>query len=242
MKKLFVVILGLAQLSLLSADSLWDEAVEIFSEYRDLTPGRMEIHFEQYNGRGKLVSTDETELLMWSDENGETTSRIVFARHNGEDVTEDRREDPDSGRPSFTGNGDGDENGAFAGLQRSPFDPQEQSNVSVSVNDGLEVADGTEVRSFEFRHATGPDTYTAGTAWLDAESGEPVRLQLTIAPLPRFVDSFSMRQEFGRDEEGRWITRRLEFDGEGSFLFFRRRIESRLIFSEYFLAQQGPVY
>jgi len=43
-----------------------------------------------------------------------------------------------------------------------------------------------------------------------------------------------MEQYFARDEQGRWVVRRLEFVGAGRILFLQRRIESRLIFSEYF--------
>ncbi|MFW6288794.1 MAG: hypothetical protein ACOC2Q_03340 [Spirochaetota bacterium] len=62
-------------------------------------------------------------------------------------------------------------------------------------------------------------------------------LRLTIEPLPRFISEFEMKQHFARDDRGRWVVRRLEFVGAGSVVFVRRRIESILIFSEYFRSQ-----
>jgi len=237
MRTLALLVLLLAP-SLLPASSLWERAVTLYSSYDDLIPGRMEIQFDQYNGRGKLVATEESEIDIWVDSNGDINSRIIRATKDGDDVTEERRENPRSGAPPFGGrpgseeeDGDG---GAFAGLQRSPFDPAEQPNVRI-VEVGLPVVvDGARVQAFEYEHETGAESVTRGTAWLAAETGEPVRLDATVEPLPSFVREFALRQRFDRDDEGRWIVRELEFDGVGRFLFLERRIESRLIFSDYF--------
>lgn len=218
-------------------DALWAEAVALYSEFGALLPGRMIVSFEQYNGRGNLVSTDRSEIEIWLDDDGEVQSRILSATRDGEDVTEERRDDPSSGAPPFGGGpGDGeddDENG-FAGLQRSPFDPAEQANVTVTSIGAAQVISGVRALPYEFVHETTAETRNRGTAWIAVESGDPVLLEITLDPLPRLVSEFLMRQEYERDGEGRWIVRRLEFSGAGSILFIRRRIESRLVFSDYF--------
>jgi len=235
----YALIVGFAALVAMvaPANSLWENAVDLFDAYGDLVPGHMEVRFDQYNGRGQLVTSDRSTIAIWVDETGETQSRIISAERDGEDVTEERREDPSSGAPPFGGRpGDGEEedDNAFAGLGRSPFDPDEQDRVTITRVGTVDVVEGVRSQEFEFVHRTTDRAANAGTAWLDAETGEPVLLRLTIEPLPRFVSEFEMEQYFARDEHGQWVVQRLEFVGAGQILFLQRRVESRLIFSEYF--------
>ncbi len=225
-----------------SADALWDRAVELFRQFDDLTAGRIDSFSEQYNGRGDLVSTEEGEYAVWEDEDGKLETRIVRVIENGTDITEQRRNNPDSSGMQFGGNGGDDEDGednAFAGLQRSPFDPEEQGNVSITETRDVRLETGEPARRYDFVHTTGRDTRNVGVAWLHVETGEPVRLELTVEPLPPFVSEFSMLQRFGRDAQERWVLREMEFVGAGSFLFISRRVESRLVFSEYFRSETG---
>lgn len=238
MRSIPLLVLLFVPAFLLPASSLWERAVELYASYDGLVPGRMEIRFDQYNGRGKLVTTEESEIDIWIGSEGEVQSRIVRATKDGEDVTEERRENPRSGAPPFGGrpgdDGDDEGDGAFAGLQQSPFDPLEQPNVRI-VDVGLPVIiEGVRAQAFEYEHETGPESVTRGTAWLSMETGEPIRLHATVDPLPSFVREFGIRQRFDRDDAGRWIVRELEFEGVGRFLFLERRIESRLLFSDYF--------
>ena len=237
MRTIAVTLFLLLPSLVLQATPLWERAVELYGSYDDLVPGHMEIRFDQYNGRGKLVTTEESEIDIWVDESGEVQSRIIRATKDGDDVTEERRENPRSGAPPFGGGPeDGEEEGdsAFSGLDRSPFDPLEQANVRILDAGPTVIVNGVRAQAFEYEHETGADSLTRGTAWLSVETGEPVRLHATIEPLPTFVRDFALRQHFGRDEQGRLVVRELEFDGVGRILFLERRIESRLIFSDYF--------
>lgn len=221
----------------ISANSLWENAVDLYGETQGLVPGRMAVRFDQYNGRGRLVSTEVTELELRIDPNGEIESYVLYAESNGENVTEERREDPQSaGGGPFGGGSDGDEGGnnPFSGIQVSPFDPEEQSRVTLTRIGPATILDGVTVRPIDFVHQASEDRANTGTAWIAVDSGEPVALEITIEPLPRLVTEFLMRQEFGRDGEGRLVMERMQFTGEGTLLLIRRRIESELVFSQYF--------
>ncbi len=219
----------------LLAHPLWREAVGALQESEGLVPGSMSMRFDQYNGRGDLISSDETLVRLWIDANGEVQSTIVLARSNGEDVTEQRRGDPGAGSRMFgPGAGDDGDGSPFASLQRSPFAVEEQPRVTIIAVGPAQSLDGRTVLPLEFEHRTAPDVLSRGTAWLDAESGTPVRLESTFEPLPRFVSTLRMVQHYARDNDGNLIVERLEFSGDGRFLLFRRRLESVLFFSEYF--------
>lgn len=224
----------------LQASDLWDRAVAQYADLGDLIPGRMVIRFDQYNGRGSLVSSETSELEISVGPDGEILSRIVRATRNGEDVTEQRRENPSGGSPFGGSNGsDGDQendNSPFAGLQKSPFDPDEQHAVSVTDTGRTETVDGIRARVFEFQQLTGNTARTSGTAWISEETGSPVMLTASVEPLPGYVESFEMIQRFAGGGSGRWYMTAMEFSGEGRILFLRRRLESEFLFSEYFPA------
>ena len=224
-------------LTSLSASDLWDRAVEYYAAYGDLVPGRLTIRFDQYNGRGKLVSSEISELAVSVGPEGEIQSEVVFASKDGKDVTEERRENPASGSPFGGGNDDADENDSdspFAGLQRSPFDPDEQDHITVVDTGRRESINGIPTRVHDFEQRTGESARTIGRAWIAEQDGTPVKLIANIAPLPGFIDSFEMIQKYATDGLGRWFMSSMEFIGEGNILFIRRRFESEFLFSDYF--------
>jgi hypothetical protein len=201
-------------------DNLWNQAVSLYADSRSLVPGRMSVVITQYNGRGRLISSQETEYLISLDENGEVVSTVVASREEGEQPEQ-------QDRPA------GEENGGFEGIERSPFDPDEQSSVSVERSGETVTVNGIRTQPYSYRHQTGPDTAMVGTAWLSVADGAPVAISYTMEPLPRLVDHFEVRQTFQAGELGLTVES-VEFEGSGRFLFFRRRVESRLVFSEYF--------
>ncbi|TVQ21871.1 MAG: hypothetical protein EA382_12980 [Spirochaetaceae bacterium] len=218
------------------ADELWSQAVSLHREYGTLVPGRMQIRFQQYNARNRLISDDESEVRIFVDASGEVSSEIVFARQNGRDVTAERQRNPSGSSPfgpPQSGSTQESDGNAFSGLLKSPFDPDEQSQVTFLAG-SLDEINGTRARKYSFRHDTGASSITVGTAWLSLSDGMPLRISLQLEPTPRFVDEFTMVQSFARDAVGRWVNVLTTFEGSGSFLFLRRRIESTFVFSEYF--------
>ena len=237
MKRIAVTATMALLCSLVSASELWDRAVAIYLENQDLMPGNMTIRVDQYNGRGDLVTSEKSEIAVSMDDDGEVTSTILVATKDGKDITEQRRNES-SGSAPFGGGGDSNGDGSgFEGLQRSPFDPNEQSNVTVVDTGRVEYVDGTSARLHKFEMHTGDDSRTVGSAWLSLTDGYPVRLEATISPLPAFVSVFELTQHFNTDDSGRWYMSALEMTAEGSFLFIRRRVESEFEFRDYFRSE-----
>jgi len=219
-----------------TSGELWDRAVDLYDAYGDLLPGQMSVRFDQYNGRGKLVSSERSVIELEIGPSGEVEGRTTYASKDGEDITEERRNEPVSGAPFGGGGGNEQSDSPFGGLQKSPFDPSEQARVTVIDTGRSEVIDGVPTRVHLFQHSTGGENMTTGTVWIAEEAGAPVRLTASIEPLPGFIDVFQIIQTFDTDGEGRWFMTRMQFVAEGNILFVRRRVESELEFSEYFLA------
>ena len=223
------------------AGELWDRAVDLYDMYGDMLPGRMSVRFDQYNGRGKLVSSELSEIEVAIGPSGEVESRITYASKNGEDITEERQDNAGSGGPFGGGGDEGESNSPFAGLQKSPFDPLEQDSVTVTDTGRLETVNGVRTQIHLFEHSTGGVNVTTGTVWIALETGEPVRLAAGIEPLPGFIHLFQIIQTFETDSNGKWYMNRMEFIAEGNILFVKRRLESELRFSEYFLPPPEPL-
>ena len=214
----------------ISATELWDRAVDIYDEYSTLVPGRVSVRFDQYNGRGKLVSTETSAYRLAYGPSGEIQSDLTYASRDGEDITEERR--GGAGAP-FGGGEESNNNSPFSGLQKSPFDPAEQDRVTVTDTGRSEYVEGVRTRVHLFNLSTGGDNRTTGTVWIAEDTGAPVRLTAGIEPLPGYIDVFRMDQVYATDAEGRWYLARMQFVGEGNILFVRRRIESEFLFSDY---------
>ena len=218
-----------------SEDALWERAVAHFAASANLLPGRMQTTFVQYNGRGKLVRTDVNEVIIRVDSDGEIVADLVYSETDGEDVTSENRGRSRGGVPFARGRDDDDDgNDPFGGLDLSPFDPEEQHKVAYKSIGPESTLEGIRVQEFEFTHETEQRRNNIGRAWVAVDTGEPVALELTLEPLPVVITEFIMRQEFGRDADGRLIMERMEFIGEGTLVLVRRRIESELVFSNYF--------
>jgi hypothetical protein len=229
------IIIGLVAHCLI-AQSLWDRAVDYYRRFGDLTPGRVEVRFTQYNGRGERISTEESLYRIRLGADGELDSTLVYARKDGDDVTQERREDPSSGTPFGGGpEGESEGGGAFSGLAKSPFDPAEQDNVQVTQTNDISRMNDEVVRRFDFVHDTGADSASVGSAWLAVDSGMPLKLELGLEDPPMFVNAFAMTQYYGTDNQARWVGTAMEFTGSGQILFFSRTIESRLQFSDHFV-------
>lgn len=224
-----------------AADDLWEQAVSHFALYQDLLPGRMTIRFDQYNGRGKLVSSEYSEIEVEVGPDGEIQGNIILAIKDGRDITEKRQDDPPSWGGPFGGGGDDGGDSPFAGLTMSPFDPDEQQRVIVADTGRTERIGPATTRVMTFRHNTSEDGSTTGSVWLDTRTGAPLKLVAGIEPLPGYVDELEIIQSFEVDGDGRWYMSRMEFVGEGNLLFVRRRIESEFEFADYFLPPPGTV-
>ena len=225
----------------IDAADLWDHAVDLYRLYGEMVPGHVWIRFDQFNGRGRLLSSDLSEMEMGVGPSGKLEGRTVYAEKDGEDVTAERLDDTNSAA-FFGGNDDSaDTDSPFSGLQKSPFDPDEQQRVSVIDTGRVELVNGAAARVHLFDHSTGGENLTTGEVWLDEATGAPLRLTARIEPLPGFIDTFEVIQAFVVDAEGRWQMSSMEFVGEGNILFVRRRIESEFRFADYFLPPAEPL-
>ena len=216
----------------LTADTLWQAAVELFAQNRSVHATRIQTDSAEYDGRGNQRFSRQTEIQVTTDARGIKQSRLVRLREDGREfqptdaiTSASDAATPDSADPSNEGRA-----AAMAVLQNSPFDPDLQPAISVT-------RAGTEPK-YHYTLELDQRSVT-GTAWLDPQDGTPLRLTATIRPLPRFVHELQVEQHFAHNSIG-WHTSRASIDAEGGFLFIRRRIEITLLFLDHTSSGDQP--
>jgi hypothetical protein len=202
---------------------LWQRATELYAGNDHWQAGRVDVSFVQYNRKDERISSHRSVLSVAVGPDGELETTVV---ESYEDGTE---EDKNREGPPF---GDGDEN-AFAVLEVSPFDPDEQHRVSAEPLGRIRRLDGRTVVGYGYTVSGDGKHEAIGTAWLDQESGRPLSIEATIDPLPRYLEELTAYQRYS-GPEGLWAPESLAFTARVKFLLFRRRIESSMVFSQYF--------
>jgi hypothetical protein len=227
---------------------LWTRAVALYRANEDQGPTRMDFRVREYRGSGKLMND---ELISMSIEYGPKSPKtaILNATKNGKDVTEETRKNPN--RMNMLNSDQGKEAGSsFASLFKSPFDPKEQKRVLVRFTGVYRSINGSYARQYDFTHKTADPYINSGTVWLNARTGAPISMDVTVAPLPAFVDNLAMQVVFEfsapapqeiegnpypgiAPQPGTWHVRRAILRAGGHILFFARRYLTELEFLDY---------
>jgi len=141
--------------------------------------------------------------------------------------------------PGDSGEGSKEQSRSFSSGD-SPFNPELQSAVLVTETSSRETIDGRLCIRFGYSYPTPSEeapkkkpTMIKGSAWVDEATGRPVKVEFTEDPLPRGAKSMLTTLHYGSGGNGQWILERMEFEGRGAFLFFKKRIRGDIAFSDY---------
>jgi hypothetical protein len=70
-------------------------------------------------------------------------------------------------------------------------------------------------------------------AWIEEGSGRPVKLEFSIAPLPRRFRRVNITYDYRMQGPDRWVLKSVTISGQGGFLFIKRYFTVATTFSEY---------
>lgn len=222
-----------------SPSGLWRKAVEVYRANEDWYPERAAIVSEVRSGRKKLVSLTEMDFSLRPGAQGRLEVRLDRARRNGVDTTEKTRAKARKSDPLkrvVLGDGTADS----VSISDSPFDPEHQGSVSVAPREERRTLSGLSCRRFDFTFRAGlaedggaGQVTWRGRAWLEEGSGRPVRLEFSIAPLPRKFRRVEITYDYETERPDRWILRSVTISGQGGFLFIKRLFTVTTTFSEF---------
>lgn len=230
---------------------LWQKAVETYRANRHWYPERAVITSEVLNGQMKFRSFTEIFLTLRPNDRGWLSVQMDRYLRNGVDET-DRMRSRIRIRSPLSTMAPSEENGYSISIAESPFDPDDQRNVSVTPCDEKRVLAGRVCRRFDFlyRHEglEGDEddaTVWRGAAWLDEKSGRPVELAFSVTPLPGRLRRAEIVYRYETEWPDRWVVKDAVIRGSGGFLFIKRHFTVTTIFSQYArwprdLAPGGP--
>lgn len=222
-----------------AANGLWRKAVEIYRRNSDWYPGRVTILSEMLNRHGKPYSVTELFFTLRLDGDGQVQADLERALKNGKDTTEKVRSKVTLRAPE-EGMEPGDANTYSVSLSDSPFDPERQHDVTVTAAPEKAQLFGCRCRRFNFTYRTHIvrkgkpfDLTWRGMAWLQEESGVPVKLEFTLDPLPGLLRSLWSIYLYDTASPDRWVVKRVSLSGHGGFLFIIKRFRTTTTFSDY---------
>ncbi len=217
-------------------DSLWSMAVSLAEANTRWVPGTIYMRMQEVDKHGepKDEGGHEVWTRLYLGEDGEVASEMIKVLDDGEDVTEEERARL-AGEEAGEDDDDGD--GGHMTLEGySPFDPGHQDRIVVLATGRQEEVDGRQCFVFEFedeREGKDREEKVLGEAWLEAETGIPLKLGYTTDPLPKRVKKMYTTVLYDYDGPDAWYAGSLSLKATGGILFIKKHFSMSLAFSDY---------
>jgi hypothetical protein len=125
-------------------------------------------------------------------------------------------------------------------LSDNPFNPDKQQQVTVRAHAETQILFGKLCHRFDFffnteiiRKNKAEKISWVGKAWLQENSGLPVKLEFSFEPLPRRIYSLWTIYLYETSAAGDWLLKEIKVQGQGGFLFLKKSFRSTTSFSDY---------
>lgn len=221
------------------AAGLWQKALGIFQKNSDAYPEKISILSEVLDRRDQPDSVTQLFFTMSMDAKGQMHTELTRALKNGKDISEKMKKNVEI-RNLNENNTPKKEASLTVSLSDSPFNPGQQKNVSFRASEEKQMLFGHSCRRFDFTYQTeiirkgASDKLTwTGMAWLEEDSGMPLKLEFSMAPLPKRIRSLWTTYLYEVSQPDRWVLKKIMITGQGGFLFIKKRFRSTTTFSDY---------
>jgi len=213
---------------------LWTRAVAFMEQQPKRIPGKFLSRLEMIDRKGKVTEAFDQWYSLNRDEGGKYRQYLLKAVRNGIDVTERERKALLKSEAKKKQRA-GDQNGFSYNWGDTPLNAAKQDLVQVSVGDERQTLFGRSCLRFDFVQMIerGKPEQLKGMAWIDEQSGCPVKIEFTRDPLPRFVKSFWSVYRFDAEPSGVWVLREMNMEGEGGLLVIKKHFRSTITFDEF---------
>lgn len=234
LRRVLIPVVLFASPLFLPADLLWNRAVDAYPRSLQWVPATIEVLTEQYNGGGDLRSRARVVSERRVSTDGEVSYEVV----ESEQMV--GRGDPESGFPGFPGDDEATEDDPerFAAVGASPFDPELQEQVSYRRTGNRRSFRGETAVAFSFQLELEGDARAHGTAWLDPDSGLPLRVERTVEPPIAVIRSFEVEESY-RPQDDHWRLNSFSVDVVGRVLFVERRVLMNMAFRDHVFDPEG---
>jgi len=223
-------------------DSLWSKAVGLSDKNDNLVPGLMKMHMQEVDKHGDPKDIDkynEVWSMLRLGEDGEVEYEMIKSIEDGEDVTEEAKAKEEEAREESE-ESEGDEDSESHRMESyNPFDPENQDRVSFRVVDSGTTAGGKNTVVYEFTEKTEDDVVISGKAWLEEDTGVPVKVEYTPDPLPKRVKHMVTTMEYEHIHPDSLIVKHMFVEVTGGILFFKKHFHMDMTFDQYWRLPEG---
>jgi hypothetical protein len=218
------------------ADSLWQRAVVLSEKNEGLIPGSIRMRMQEVDEEGR-PKNDDKYYESWSSlslgEDGKVEFETVRAIQDGKDITEEQRAREEEAKADSGGN-DGTHGSESEGMDGyDPFDPDKQARVSTNLVGAGDLVDGKNTVLYEFAEQGEHGERTTGKAWLEVETGAPVRVEYSVDPLPKRVKHMVMTMDYDYMPPDSLTVRSLSIQATGGIWFIKKHFHMDMTFGDY---------
>jgi hypothetical protein len=223
-----------------NSPGLWQKALDVFRKNSAWLPGKVAVLSEMLDRRGRPDSITKLYFNITVDDKGEARTELLQAFKDGKDISADMkknlaRTDAQDEKTAKKGNT------LTVSLAENPFNPGRQQDVTVQAYAEQQVLFGRICNRFDFSFKTEiarkgnkvEKTTWVGKAWLEENSGIPLKLEFSFAPLPKHVNSLWSIYLYEITAAEDWLLKEIRFQGQGGFLFIKKNFRSTTSFSDY---------
>jgi hypothetical protein len=218
---------------------LWQKALDIFRGNRDAYPQKIAILSEVLDRHDQPDSVTQLFFTLNMDATNQIRTELTRALKNGKDISEQMKKKV-AIRDLNENRTPGKNESLTVSLSDSPFNPDRQENVTFRPSDEKRMLFGHSCCRFDFtyqteimRNGASEKLTWTGMAWLDESSGMPLKLEFSLAPLPKRIRSLWTIYLYNISGPDEWVLKKIKITGQGGFLFIKKRFRSTTIFSDY---------
>lgn len=218
---------------------LWQKALVVYQKNNDLIPNKMEVYSEMLDRQGRPDSVSKYYFNIIVDAQGKTRTELTKAFKDNQDVTLETNKKMESRDAEQEKSAKKKETLSIS-MGDTPFNPDQQKNVTARAHAEKQLLFGRMCRRFDFsfkaamgRKDQAENPTWVGKAWLEENSGIPVKLEFSFEPLPKHVSNLWTIYLYEVNAAGDWVLKEITVQGQGGFLFIKKGFRSTTRFNDY---------
>lgn len=213
------------------SDELWERAVEHLEKTKSYIPAKTKIEniIKSINGeiKSQFSITYETKI----DAEGNIKLEPVKVIRDGKDITKEYINDLKKREEK---NKEKDEKQEIS-ISTSDYDIFNKKNIEKIKywKNGSEKIAEKEYEIFGFLLKIDEKSKEEGLSWIETESGKPLKVEFEVKPLPKYTKEMKTILYYGEENENLFL-KKMEINGLGSLLFYKRKFKISMEFSNFF--------
>jgi hypothetical protein len=219
---------------------LWQKALDVFQKNNNWFPSKVSILSEMLDRQGRSDSITKLYFSITVDDKGEAHTELLQALKDGKDISADMKKKLEASE-ALEEKTAKKKDTLTVSLAENPFNPDRQQGVTVRAHAEKQLLFGRVCQRFDFSFKTEIDrknkkvekTTWVGKAWLEENSGIPLKLEFSLEPLPKHVNSLWTIYLYEINATGDWVLKEIKVQGQGGFLFIKKSFRSTTSFSDY---------